>query len=184
MEKNNPAKKGHPISSEIIENAILFIRGQKVLLDDNLAELYCVETKRLLESMKRNIERFPEDFVFQLTKEEWNSLRSQFATSKKGRGGRRYMPFVFTEQGVAMLSSILRSKRAVSVNIEIMRAFVHLRRILSIHKDLEAKLTRLEKRHDAQFKVVFDVIHKLIMPPDPKHPPIGFKLEDIDDQAG
>lgn len=148
------------------------------MLDENLAELYGVNTKRLLQAMKRNIERFPGDFMFQLDQEEWSVLRSQIVTSKKGRGGRRYPPYVFTEQGVAMLSSVLHSERAIAVNIEIMRAFVRLRRILTAHKNLERKLFQLEKKYDVKFKIIFDAIRILMIPPDPKRPPLGFKLND------
>ncbi|MFH1534230.1 MAG: ORF6N domain-containing protein [Nitrospirota bacterium] len=161
-----------------MENLILFIRGHKVMLDEDLAKLYGVKTKRLLEAVKRNLDRFPEDFMFKLYLKEWSDLRSQFATSSLNYGGRRYEPYVFTEQGVAMLSSVLRSKRAVAVNIEIMRAFVKLRRLLATHKDLAHKLSQLEKKYDSQFKVIFDAIRRLMAPPDPKYPPIGFKTND------
>ena len=141
---------------EAIERRILLIRGQKVLLDTHLAQLYGVTTKRLNEQIRRNLRRFPADFMFQLTKEEDEALRSHFATLDKGRGKhRKYLPYVFTEQGVAMLSSVLNSERAVMVNIEIMRAFVRLREILSTHKDLARKLEELEKKYDEQFRVVF-----------------------------
>jgi hypothetical protein len=184
------------IPSERIEQSILFIRGQKVMLDEDLAKLYDVETKKLIQAVRRNIDRFPFDFMFQVSKEEFIILRSQFATSnkhsegreeslrsqivtsKKGRGGRRHLPYVFTEQGVFMLSSVLRSKRAVAVNVEIIRAFVRLRRMLESHKDLAKKLSKLEKKYDAHFKVVFDAIRKLMTSPDPKRPPIGFKVSD------
>ena len=138
------------------------------MLDTGLAELYGVATRRLNEQVRRNIKRFPGDFMFQLTPEEMESLRSQIATSKKGRGGRRYLPFVFTEQGVAMLSSVLNSERAIQVNVEIMRAFVRLREMMSTHKDLARKLEALEKKYDTQFKVVFDAIRQLMTPPAPK----------------
>jgi phage regulator Rha-like protein len=151
---------------ERIEKAILFIRGQKVMLDSHLAGLYGVSTKRLNEQMRRNIKRFPSDFMFQLTAQEDESLRSQFATLKSGRGKhRKYLPYVFTEQGVAMLSSVLNSERAIQVNIEIMRAFVKLRELLSTHKDLARKLGALEKKYDSQFKVVFEAIYKLMETP-------------------
>lgn len=164
------------IPKERIENSIFYIRGQKVMLDQDLAELYGVETKRIVEAVKRNLERFPEDFMFQLINEEWDILRSHFAASKKERGGRRYAPYVFTEQGVAMLSSVLRSKRAVIVNIEIIRTFVRLRRMLVSHKALANKLAKLEEKYDSQFKIVFDAIRKLMIPPEPKRSSIGFKL--------
>lgn len=146
-----------------IERLILFIRGQNVT---DLAELYQVETKMLVRAVKRNIDRFPEDFMFQLTKEEFDDLRCHFGTSSHW-GGRRYPPYAFTEQGVAMLSSVLRSKRAFQVNIEIMRTFVRLRQMLASHKALARKLALLENKYDAQFKVVFDAICQL-MAPDPK----------------
>jgi hypothetical protein len=161
-----------------IERSILLIRGHKVMLDSDLAELYGVTTKRLNEQVRRNLSRFPEDFMFQLTELETQLLRSQIATSKEGRGGRRYLPYAFTEQGVAMLSSVLNSERAVQVNIEIMRAFVRLRRILASHADLARKLDALEKKYDAQFRVVFDAIRELMKPPESKKRPIGFLVEE------
>ena len=148
-----------------IERSILLIRGHKVLLDADLAALYGVGTKRLNEQVKRNRSRFPQDFMFQVTQEEAESLRSQSATSKRGRGGRRYAPFVFTEQGVAMLSTVLSSERAIQVNIEIMRTFVRLRQMLASNAQLARKLAELEKKYDAQFKVVFDAIRQLMAPP-------------------
>jgi hypothetical protein len=163
------------ISPHTIERRIYLIRGQKVMLDEDLADLYRVENRALVQAMKRNTERFPSDFMFQLSKAEWNSLRSQ-TVIPKGRGGRRYPPYAFTEQGVAMLSTVLKSKRAVLVNVEIMRAFVRLRRVLATHEDLARKLNALERKYDAQFKVVFDAIRELMKPPPegPK-PRIGFK---------
>ncbi len=143
------------------------------MLDADLAKLYEVETKVLNQAIKRNIERFPNDFMFQLSEEEFDFLRSQSVTSSQW-GGRRYPPYAFTEHGVAMLSSVLRSKRAVLVNIEIMRAFVRLRQILSSHAELARKLNELEKRYDTQFKVVFEKIKELMTPPEPKRKRIGF----------
>jgi len=143
------------------------------MLDFDLAVLYEVETKALNRAVRRNIERFPEDFMFQLSKEALNLLRCQFGTSK-GRGGRRYLPYAFTEQGVAMLSSVLNSKRAINVNIEIMRVFVRLRQILASHTDLARKFETMEKKYDEEFKKVWDVIRELIVPPEPKKRPIGF----------
>ena len=163
---------------ERIERSILLIRGHKVLLDADLAELYGVETRALLQAVSRNQKRFPKDFMFQMSKEEYELLRSQIVISKKGRGGRRYLPYVFTEQGVAMLSSVLRSERAVQVNIEIMRAFVRLRELVATHKDLARKLEALEKRYDAQFKVVFAAIRELMAPPTPKTRKIGFLVKE------
>ncbi len=158
---------------ERITQSILLLRGQKVMLDASLAKLYVVETKVLVQAVKRNIERFPEDFMFQLTKQEFDDLRSQSVTSSWG--GRRYPPYAFTEQGVAMLSSVLRGERAVHVNIEIMRAFVRLRQMLSTNAELARKLAALEEKYDAQFKVVFDAIRELMTPPNPKKKhPIGF----------
>lgn len=155
-----------------IEQQILMLRGQKVLLDSTLALLYGVETKVLLQAVKRNIDRFPEDFMFSLTKQEFNHLRSQSVTSSWG--GRRTPPYAFTEQGIAMLSSVLRSKQAVQVNIEIMRAFVRLRRVLSENTELADKLNQLEKRYDEQFKIVFDAIRELMKPEASSKRPIGF----------
>lgn len=163
------------IPVETIEKKILLIRGEKVMLDADLAELYGVETFNLNKAVKRNIDRFPSDFMVQLTKEEANSLRFHIGMSKtSGRGGRRYLPYAFTEQGVAMLSSVLNSKRAVQVNIAIMRAFVKLREMLATHKDLARKLNEMEKKYDAQFKVVFDAIRQLMIPPEKKRRKIGF----------
>jgi hypothetical protein len=163
------------IPVERIEHAILLLRGQKVMLDADLAALYGVPTRRLNEQVRRNLARFPADFMFQLSPEEVDALRSQFATSKRGRGGRRYAPLVFTEQGVAMLSSVLNSERAVQVNIEIMRAFVRLRRMLASHADLARRLDALERKYDAQFRAVFDVIRELMSPPRPHRRAIGFQ---------
>jgi len=164
---------------ERIEKAILLIRGQKVMLDADLAELYGVETRVLVQAVKRNIERFPEDFMLQLSKEEVDFLRSQIVTLKKGRGQHsKYLPYAFTEQGVAMLSSVLRSRRAIRVNIEIMRAFIRLRQMLASHVELARKLDALEKKYDAQFKQVFEAIRQLMVPPEPKRRPLGFRKGD------
>jgi hypothetical protein len=163
---------------ERIERSILLLRGHKVMLDADLAVLYGVSTKRLNEQVRRNRSRFPDDFMFQLTREEVRSLRSQIATSKQGRGGRRYAPLVFTEQGIAMLSTVLNSERAIQVNIEIMRAFVRLREMIATHKDLARKLEALERRYDAQFKVVFDAIRELMAPPESKKRKIGFLVKE------
>src|SRR3972149_2743503 len=162
---------------ELIEKKILVIRGEKVMLDADLAELYGVETKMLMRAIKRNIDRFPADFMIQLDKEEFENLRFHFGTSSQW-GGRRYLPYVFTEQGVAMLSSVLNSERAVKVNIEIMRAFVKLREMIASHKDLAKRLDALEKKYDHQFKVVFDAIKQLMTPPDTKKKiKIGFRRD-------
>jgi len=145
------------------------------MLDRDLAALYCVETKTLNRAVKRNLKRFPSDFMFQLTVEEADGLRYQFGTSKKGRGGRRYLPYVFTEQGVAMLSSVLNSERAIQVNIEIMRAFVKLRQMLASNSELSRHLDELESKYDRQFKVVFDAIRQLMSPPVAARKQIGFR---------
>lgn len=182
---------------EQIGNSILIIRGHKVLLDEQLAAFYGVETKRLMEAVRRNRRRFPEDFMFQLNREEWDALkspdlksrnvtsnlRSQIATSSLASyGGRRYSPYAFTEQGVAMLSSVLRSPRAIEVNIQIMRAFVRLRQLLSAHKELAEQLAKLEKQMqgrdadvDQQFRQVFALLEKLFSIPKPPRRPIGFR---------
>lgn len=161
----------------MIERRIYLIRGQKVMLDSDLAKLYEVTTFNLNKAVKRNIDRFPEDFMFQLTKEEMESLRFQFGISKPGgRGGRRYLPFVFTEQGVAMLSSVLNSQR-FKVNIAIMRAFVRLREMLLSNEELNRKFAALERKlavHDTQFKIVFDELRKLIAAPERPRRAIGF----------
>lgn len=141
-----------------VETKIRMLRGERVMLDADLAILYGVPTKALVQAVKRNASRFPEDFMFQLTAEEDTALKSQTVTSNVGRGGRRTRPYAFTEQGVAMLSSVLRSPRAVAVNIEIMRAFVRLRAMLGAHAELAHKLASLERKYDAQFRVVFDAI--------------------------
>jgi phage regulator Rha-like protein len=152
------------IPTERIERAIVLFRGQKVMIDADLAALYVVETKQLVRAVKRNIDRFPHDFAFQLTAKEFTNLKCQIGTSSSW-GGRRTPPYAFTEQGVAMLSSALRSKRAVQVNIEIMRAFVRLRELLATHADLAHRLDELEKKYDKQFAVVFDAIRQLMAPP-------------------
>jgi hypothetical protein len=163
-----------------IERAILVLRGHKVMLDSDLAALYGVETKVLNQAVSRNIERFPEDFMFQLTEAETTRLRSQIVTLKRGRGQhRKYLPYAFTEQGVAMLSSVLHSPRAIAVNVEIMRAFVRLRQILASNTELARRLAELEKKYDAQFKVVFDAIRELMRPAAPvRRRPIGFHVEE------
>ena len=174
-------KQAHVVMANI-ESKILFIRGQKVMLDANLAELYEVETKELNRAVKRNFERFPDDFMFQLSAEEFDNLRFQFGTSslksQNGNskwGGRRYPPYAFTEQGVAMLSSVLRSSRAIQVNIAIMRTFVQLRQMLSTNAELSRKLMAMEKNYDIKFKAIFEAIHQLMTPADPnKKHPIGF----------
>jgi len=169
------AKAAHLLSLASIEQRILLVRGQKVLLDVHLATLYRVETRALVQAVKRNANRFPPDFMFQLDLDEFERLRSQIVISNP-RGGRRYAPYVFTEQGVAMLSSVLKSSRAIQVNIQIMRAFVRLREMLTTHADLARKFDVLERKYDAQFKVVFDAIRELMSPLIPRsRRQIGFK---------
>ena len=160
-----------------IERSIRLIRGDKVILDEDLAELYGVETKNLVKAVKRNLDRFPADFMFQLTNQEFADLRFQSGTSSQW-GGRRTPPYAFSEQGVAMLSSVLHSPRAVKVNIEIMRTFVRLRRLLASHADLAARLEELEQRYDAQFRVVFDAIRQMMAPEEKERKPIGFRVEE------
>jgi hypothetical protein len=160
------------VPQERIFSAILLVRRQKVMLDADLAVLYGVETGALTRAVRRNRDRFPPDFMFQLTREEFGDLRRQTGTSSQW-GGRRYPPYAFTEQGVAMLSSVLRSPRAVRVNIEIMRAFVRLRALSATHAVLAEKIDALEQRYDGQFRVVFEAIRQL-MTPDPRTPRIGF----------
>jgi len=170
------------IPVERIEHAILLIRGQKVMLDRDLAALYGVETKSLNKAVRRNLDRFPSDFMFQLTAEEAQNLRFQIGTSSSGYGGRRYLPYVFTEQGVAMLSSVLRSMQAVQVNVAIMRAFVRLREALALHKELARKLNELEKKiegHDTAIQSLFEAIRQLMAPPVPQpKPEIGFHIKE------
>ena len=161
-----------------VSQKIMVIRGLRVMLDFDLAKLYGVSTKILNQAIKRGAERFPEDFMFRLTTEEFAILRSQSVTSS-GWGGRRFPPYAFTEQGVAMLSSVLHSKRAIQVNIAIMRAFVLLRAALATHADLARKLEALEKKYDGQFQVVFEAIRQIMARPKPtKHRRIGFVVED------
>ena len=171
------AKQKSVVPIERVEKAILLIRGQKVLLSPHLAELYDVEPRVLVQAVKRNIDRFPEDFMFQLSDDEFENLKSQIVISSWG-GARRAKPYAFTEQGVAMLSSVLRSKRAVQVNIEIMRAFVRLRQMLATHKDLARKLAALEKKYDDHFKVVFEAIAELMTPPEKPKKKIGFGVKE------
>jgi hypothetical protein len=171
-------KKSLVVPDEVMISKIYLIRNHKVMLDIDLAELYQVETGRLNEQVKRNVDRFPEDFMFQLTNEEWESLRSQIAISKKGKGGRRYAPFAFTEHGVLMLSSVLNSERAIQVNIQIMRVYTKLKGMLLTHKDILLKLEKLERKtskHDENFKIVFDYLKELLNPPSEPMRKIGFK---------
>ncbi len=180
-----PRKKAAPeteiASLEQIEQTIFVVRGQRVMLDSDLAKLYGVETKRLNEQVARNVKRFPNDFAFQLTEQEVAILRSQIATSNVGRGGRRYLPWVFTEHGVAMLSSVLNSEMAIAVNIQIIRVFTRLRRLLATTGELVSQLSQLAQTvqlHDEQIQGITDVLRKMLEPPpDPPKPKhrIGFR---------
>src|SRR5208282_1438066 len=167
------------VPTALISQKIFFVRGTRVMLDADLARLYGVATKNLNKAVKRNASRFPADFMFQLSPTELNSLRFQTGTSKTGRGGRRYAPYAFTEQGVAMLSSVLRSSRAVQVNVAIVRTFVRLREMLATHEELRRKIDAMEKRYDARFQAVFETIRQMLETPIPSKKPIGFhaKLE-------
>ncbi len=171
---------GTVVPMEVIEGKILLIRGRKVMLDRDLAMLYGVETRALNQAVKRNSTRFPEDFMFQLTNDEAVVLsRSQFVTLKRGQNI-KYLPYVFTENGVAMLSSVLKSERAIEVNIQIMRTFTKLREILSTHKELAHKLAQLERKiekHDDEIKVIFNAIRQLMTPPETSKKKIGFRGE-------
>jgi ORF6N domain len=170
---------------EHITQSILVLRGQRVLLDAELAALYGVEIRVLVQAVKRNRARFPEDFMFQLSAAEWGALRSQVVTFKSGRGQhRKYLPYVFTEQGVAMLSSVLRSERAIAVNIQIMRAFVRMRELLASNRTLARRLDELEARlekklatHDQAIAAILSAIRQLMHPPAPKRRPIGFTAD-------
>ncbi len=161
------------IPVEQVEKAILLIRGEKVILDADLAALYDVETRALLQAVKRNSERFPSDFMFQLTRKEFDSLRSQSVISK-GRGGRRYLPHVFTEHGAIMAANVLNTKGAVQASVQVVRAFIRLRQMLVSNAELAGKLSEMERKYDAQFKVVFDAIRQLMEPPERKRKQIGF----------
>jgi hypothetical protein len=159
-----------------IASAIHLVRGQRVMLDADLATLYGVSTKRLNEQVRRNRPRFPDDFAFRLTADEARSLRSQIATSRAGHGGRRYAPMAFTEHGAVMLASVLNSPVAVHVSIQVVRAFVQLRSLLASHADLALRLDELERRYDRRFQVVFDAIRRLMqLPESPERPRIGFR---------
>lgn len=176
--KKKLTKNSLPVSIQLIERKIYLIRGQKVMIDVDLAELYGVATRQLNQQVTRNKKRFPEDFMFQLTRDEAESLRSQFVISNRGRGGRRYLPYVFTEQGVAMLSSVLSSEQAIEVNIAIMRAFVRLRQMLETNEELNRKFSAVIKKlstHDKYFKIVFDELKKLTEKPPSSRRQIGFK---------
>lgn len=179
MAKKTPAKD--VITAERIEKAIHVVRGQRVMLDSDLSILYGVTTRRLNEQVSRNRERFPEDFAFQLTQQELTTLMSQFATSKTGRGGRRKRPWVFTEQGVAMLSSVLRSATAIRVNVEIMRTFVRIRRLMATPGELAEQLTRLAETvqfHDEQIQAIAQVLQQMIREPESPKRKIGFHVSE------
>lgn len=163
------------MTSEVIASKIYFLRGERVLLDEDLAKLYGVETKYLKRQVKRNIHRFPTDFMFQLNLEEWTFIRRQFGTLRWGKHS-KYPPFAFTEQGVSMLSGMLNSPRAIQTNIAIMRTFVAMRRWMQSNKDLENKIRQLEGKYDQQFKIVFDAIRQLIREDSKERTPIGFKV--------
>jgi phage regulator Rha-like protein len=167
------------VPSALISQKIFFVRGARIMLDADLARLYGVATKNLNKAVKRNVSRFPMDFMFRLSSNELLNLRFQSGTSKRGQGGRRYAPYAFTEQGIAMLSSVLRSQRAVQVNIAIMRTFVRLREMLATHEELRRKIDEMEKRYDARFQAVFATIRQMLETPVPAKKPIGFhaKLE-------
>ena len=168
---------GRSVSLHRIENKIFQIRGKKVMLDRNLAKLYGVETKQLTRQVRRNSKRFPEDFMFELTRREYQDfLRCQFGTLKRGKHS-KYLPYAFTEQGVAMLSSVLNSERAIIVNVQIMRAFVNLRRAALTYAGLKRKIEAMEKKYDKQFRIVFKAIKKLLEPLPVKRRKIGFHAE-------
>jgi phage regulator Rha-like protein len=170
------------IPLERIERSILLIRGERVMLDSDLAEIYGVETKRLNEQVQRNLNRFPTDFMFQLTLAEYANLRSQFATSSSQYGGRRYLPYAFTEHGALMLANVLNSERAAQTSVMVVRAFVKLRQMLATNAELARKLAAMEKKYDAQFKVVFDAIRQLMSPPARPKREIGFHVKYDDDK--
>ncbi len=165
--------------AKIIERKIYLVRGQKVMLDSDLAELYDVTTKRLNEQVRRNSDRFPADFMFQLSSDEFESLRSHFATLKQGRGyHRKYLPYAFTEHGALMAASVLNTSRAVEVSLYVVRVFVKLREMIATHKDLAKKLEELERKYDSQFRVVFDAIRALVAEPELKEKKIGFLVKE------
>lgn len=172
------------IEAPAIEKRIFVVRGRQVMLDEDLADLYGVETRVLVQQVKRNAKRFPEDFMFQLTSVEAESLRSQIVISNEGRGGRRYAPYVFTEQGIAMPSGVLRSDRAIAVNIEIMRTFVELRRVASSYTAIEKRLEEIERElsgHDEQLTEIFAALRQLISPPARPKRPVGFRVRQGDE---
>lgn len=165
------------VTEEKIVEKVYFIRGMKVMLDKDLAEMYGVEVKVLNQAVKRKIQRFPDDFMFQLSEPEWNSLRSQIVTSKKGRGGTRYFPLAFTEQGVAMLSSVLNSDTAIEVNIQIIRVFTKMKVLLFDNKELWNKIEKIERhlvKHDEEIRVIFEYLKKLLVQETKPRKAIGF----------
>ena len=162
------------ITNQTLQEIIIRVRGQAVILDVALAALYGVTVKRLNEQVRRNVDRFPIDFMFQLSEAEWNALRSQIATSNKGRGGRRYAPYAFTEHGAVMAANVLNSDQAIQVSVVIVRAFVRLRRMALSVEALARKVSELETCYDASFSAVFDAIRQLMLPPDEPRKPIGF----------
>jgi hypothetical protein len=178
------AIKSLMIPDELVINKIYIIRGHKVMLDRDLAELYQVETRTLNQAVRRNIDRFPEDFMFQLTEEEWQSLRSQFVILKTGRGQHsKFLPFAFTEQGVAMLSSVLNSETAIRVNIQIIRVFTRMRQMLLTHKDILLQLEKVERKltgHDEDIQLIFKYLKQLLNPPQQPRKRIGFKTSNQD----
>jgi phage regulator Rha-like protein len=169
------------VHQDFIEKLIFHVRDKKVMLDAHLAEIYSVPTKVLVQAVKRNINRFPKEFMFQLSDVEYQLLRSQFVTSKKGRGGRRYLPYVFTEHGVAMLATVLNSKRAVQMSIIIVKTFVRLRELLSTNKEFREKLHLLETKvdnHDQEIQTIIEAIRQLMLPPEKPKRQIGFRVEE------
>ena len=178
MREKNPSEPVHAVPLEKIERSIHLVRGQKVILAADLAELYGVVTWRLHEQVKRNKDRFPADFMFQLTYQEVRALTSQFARSKPGRGGRRTLPYAFTEHGAIMVAMVLNSPRAVEMSVHVVRAFVRLRELLATHKELAQKLAELELKlegHDQAIHNLFETIRQLVNPPDPRPRRIGFR---------
>lgn len=176
------------LAAPAIEKRILVVRGRQVMLDEDLADLYGVETRVLVQQVRRNAKRFPSDFMFQLSIEEFSDLKSQFVMSSGGHGGRRKRPLVFTEQGVAMLSGVLRSDRAVAVNIEIMRAFVELRRVAGSFQELQKRVDQMEldigarlSEHDEQLRQIFEALRQLISPPPRAKRPVGFRVRQGED---
>ena len=172
---NQPGTSESLIPDERIANKVFLIRGIKVMLDQDLAELYDVETRILVRNVRRNIDRFPEDFMFQLTKKEDEVLKSQIGISKKGRGGRRYLPYAFTEQGVAMLSSVLRSRLAIQVNIQIIRTFTRLQEILASNVEMQRKIEKM----DSQIQSIYKLLGRLLTEEEKPKRRIGFRSDDV-----